>query len=128
MSLESRGPEVHRGGHERQVVGRLGAVGACICPEGRQVRHYMQVGTGPPHAAVVLTLSTTDMKRFTEPASGAVCWGQTRTARVPTVKAWLDEGVGSLAVLAGPVEGLVSGEGGSLAGVSVEQGDGGCQY
>ena len=42
--------------------------------------------------------------------------------------AWLDEGVGSLAVLAGAVEGLVSGEGGSLAGVPVEQGDGGCQY
>ena len=30
--------------------------------------------------------------------------------------AWLDEGVGSLAVLAGAVEGLVSGEGGSLTG------------
>ena len=30
--------------------------------------------------------------------------------------AWLDEGVGSLAGLAGAVEGLVSGEGGSLTG------------
>ena len=35
--------------------------------------------------------------------------------------AWLDEGVGSLAVLAGAVEGLVSGGGGSLAGVPVEK-------
>ena len=41
---------------------------------------------------------------------------------------WLDEGVGSLAGLAGAMEGLVSGEDGSLAGVSVEQDDGGCQY
>ena len=55
MSFKSRGPKVQGDGHERQVAGRLGAVGACICPEGRQVRHYVQVGTGPPHAAVVLT-------------------------------------------------------------------------
>ena len=53
------------------------------------------------------------------PANDALCRGQIRMARVPTAKAWLHEGVGSLAVLAGAVEGLVSGEGGSLAGVSV---------
>ena len=35
--------------------------------------------------------------------------------------------MGSLAVLAGAVEDVISGEGGSLAGVPVEQGDGGCQ-
>ena len=96
MSPESRGPEVHGDGHERQVAGRLGAVGACICPEGRQVR----TGRGPPHTAMVLTLSAADVKRSTEPASSAVCGGQIRTARVRTAKAWLDEGVGSLAVLA----------------------------
>ena len=128
MSLESGGHEVHSDGHERQVVGRLGAVGACICPEEGQVRHYVQIGTGPPHAAVVLTLPATDVKKSTEPANGGACWGQIRTAWVPTAKTWLDEGVGSLAVLAGAVEGLVSGEGGSLAGASVERGDGQCQY
>ena len=64
--------------YERQVAGRLRAVGACICPEGRQVRHYAQIGTGPPHADVVLTLSATDVKRSSEPASGAVCSGLIR--------------------------------------------------
>ena len=100
MSLESRGPEVYGDGRERQVAGRLGAVGACICPEGLKVRPYVQIGTGPPHAAVVLSLSATDAKRSIEPASGAVCGGRIRTVQVPTAKAWLHEGVGSLAVLA----------------------------
>ena len=128
VSFESRDPEVHGDSHEKQVAGRLGAVGSCICPEERQVRRYAQIGTCPPYAAVVLTLSATDVKRATEPASGAACWGQIRTVRVPTAKAWLDEGAGSLAVLAGAVECLLSGDGGSLAGVPFEQGDGGCQY
>ena len=75
MSLESRGPEVYGDGRERQVAGRLGAVGACICPEGLKVCPYVQIGTGPPHAAVVLLLSATDAKRSIEPASGAVCGG-----------------------------------------------------
>ena len=81
----------------------------------------MQISTGLSHAAVVLTVSATDAQRSNEPASGAVCRGQTRTAWVPTAKAWLDEGVGSLAVLAGAVEGLFS-------GVPFESGDGECQY
>ena len=114
LSPESRGPEVYGDGHERQVAGRLGAVGACICPEERQVRHYVQIGAGPPHAAVVLTLSATDVKRSTEPDNSAVLLGTIRTAQVPAAKAWLDEVVGSLAVLAGAVEGLVSGGGGGV--------------
>ena len=86
MYLESRGPEVHGDGHERQVAGRLGAVGACICPKGRQVRHYVQTGTGRSHAAVVLRLSATDVKRSTQLASGAVCRRHLWTARVTTAK------------------------------------------
>ena len=82
MSLESRGD-----GHKRQVAGRLGAVGACICPGGRQVRPYVQIGTGLPHAAVVLALSATDAKRSIEPASGVVCEGRIWKVRVPTAKA-----------------------------------------
>ena len=105
------------------MAGRLGVVGACYLS--REAARPPLYGTGPPHAAVVLTLFATDAKRSSEPASLAVCRGQ---ILVPIVKACLDECVGSHAVSTGAVEGLFSGEGGSLAGVPFEPGNGGYQY
>ena len=59
---------------------------------------------GPPGS---VTMSATGVKRSSEPACGAVCRGQTRTARFLAAKDWLDEGVGSFAFSAGAVKVLL---------------------
>ena len=74
----------------------------------------------------VLTLSATDAKRSTELASGAVCGGKSgrrgSQQRRPGCMRVLDALLSWLELWE-----VFCGEGGSLAGVPVEQGDGGCQ-
>ena len=59
-------------------------------------------------------------------ASGAVCRGHNRAAQVPSAKVWLHGVAGFLAVAAGALPGLLSDEGGSLAGAG-EPSEGGRQ-